>query len=107
MLASREAFNFARELVEEMLAADEASWRRCWFAALAALRTTYDVLKDVDANDPRLRAHVAPVLAERVDGECHKPDIQFAFIKNAAYGLLHRFRFDMGREIRHEPPGPR
>ncbi len=103
MLASREALDLARELVEEMLAADEASWRRRWFAALAALRTTYDVLKDVDKNNPRLSAHIGPVLAERVDGKRRKPDILFVFIKDTANSLLHGFRFDVDREIRHGP----
>jgi hypothetical protein len=91
-LKSREALTLARELVDELLEADHASWRRRWLAAMASVRTVYDVLQDVDKTDQRLRAYVEPVLAKHVDIDNKQPDILFYFIKKAANGVLHRFQ---------------
>lgn len=99
MLASREALILAQELVAEMLQADEASWRRRWLAAMASLRTAYDVLVKVDKQDPLQRAHIDPVLARRVDGARKEPPILFAFIKDVSNGLLHQFRFDVDADL--------
>lgn len=100
MLVSREALTLARELVDEMLEADQASWRRRWLAAMASVRTVYDVLKDVDKQNPCLRAHVGPVLAKHVDGKAKQPAILFGFIKDVANGVLHHLRFDVDAEHR-------
>lgn len=101
MLASREALTLAQELAAEMLQADEASWRRRWLAAMASLRTAYDVLVDVDKQDPRQRGHIDSVLAKHVDKKSRTPAILFDFIDKVANVLLHRFRFDVDADHHH------